>query len=163
MSDGLPKLGNTNRAAWIVAIVLISTTLAMIVSWRAPGLNLYVRDRLMQARGPISPPDDIVIIAVDEASIARYGRFPWPRSLATRALDPIPSAPAHRRRSLSTSFTPNQQARPRTLHWPIRLSERETPWSRHNSSRSLTRKDYLVLAGCTQYLRLKTQPRVLGT
>lgn len=92
MSDGLPKLGNANRAAWIVAIVLISTTLAMIVSWRAPGLNLYVRDRLMQARGPISPPDDIVIIAVDEASIARYGRFPWPRSLTTRALDTIASA-----------------------------------------------------------------------
>src|SRR5262249_29322091 len=92
MSAGSTKLRNASRAAWIVAIVLISTTLAMIVSWRAPGLNLYARDRLMQARGPTSPPDDIVIIAVDEASIARYGRFPWARSLTTRILDTIASA-----------------------------------------------------------------------
>lgn len=65
---------------------------AVIVSWRAPGLNLSARDRLMQARGPMSPPDDIVIVAIDETSIARYGRFPWQRSLTARALDAISSA-----------------------------------------------------------------------
>ena len=65
---------------------------AMIVSWRAPALNLYARDRLMQARGPVAPPDDIVIVAIDEASIARYGRFPWPRESMARVIDTI--APA---------------------------------------------------------------------
>jgi signal transduction histidine kinase/CHASE2 domain-containing sensor protein len=80
------------RAAWLIAIVVASTMVAMILSWRAPGLNLYVRDRLMQARGPIAPPDDIVLVVIDEASIARYGRFPWQRSLTARALDTISSA-----------------------------------------------------------------------
>jgi two-component system phosphate regulon sensor histidine kinase PhoR len=65
---------------------------AMIVSWRAPGLNLYAHDRLMQARGPIPPPNDIVIVAIDEASISRLGQFPWPRALTARALDAISSA-----------------------------------------------------------------------
>jgi len=89
MSYGSPKLRDPSSAAWVVAIVLFSATLATFVSWRLPGLNLYARDRLMQARGPISPPDDIVIVAIDEASIARYGRFPWQRSLTTRLLDTI--------------------------------------------------------------------------
>ena len=46
----------------------------------------------MQARGRISPPDDIVIVAIDEASIARYGRFPWPRNLTTRVIETVASA-----------------------------------------------------------------------
>lgn len=92
MSDGSPKVRSATGAAWVVAIVLVSTTLAMILSWRAPGLDLYARDRLMQARGPIAPADDIVIVAIDEASMARYGRFPWPRSLTTHVIDTIASA-----------------------------------------------------------------------
>ena len=89
MNGGSPKVRSAAGAAWVVAIVLVSTIVAMIVSWRAPGLNLYARDRLMQARGRISPPDDIVIVAIDEASIARYGRFPWPRALTSRVIDTI--------------------------------------------------------------------------
>jgi signal transduction histidine kinase/CHASE2 domain-containing sensor protein len=81
-----------SRAAWFIAIVVVSVIVAMIFSWRAPGLGLYVRDRLMQARGPLTPPDDIVLIVIDETSIARYGRFPWQRGLTARALDTISSA-----------------------------------------------------------------------
>jgi signal transduction histidine kinase/CHASE2 domain-containing sensor protein len=92
MSYGSPKIRHASHAAWIIAIIVVSTMLAMIMYWRAPGLNFYVRDRLMQVRGPISPPDDIVIIAIDEASIARLGRFPWQRQLTARALDSISSA-----------------------------------------------------------------------
>lgn len=83
---------HANRAAWLIAIIVVSATMAMILSWRAPGLSLYARDRLMQVRGPITPPDDIVLVAIDEASIARYGRFPWQRGLIARALDTISSA-----------------------------------------------------------------------
>jgi len=78
--------GTTNR---IVAIIIVSTMVAMIFSWRAPGVNLYARDRLMQARGPLPPPNDIVIVAIDEASITRLGRFPWSRGLTAHALDGI--------------------------------------------------------------------------
>ncbi len=64
----------------------------MLVDWRAPGIDRYTRDWLMQARGPLPVPDDIAIVAIDEASIARFGRFPWPRSLAARAVDAIAAA-----------------------------------------------------------------------
>lgn len=92
MNDGSSRIRKATNAAWVVAIVLVSTLFAMIVSWRAPGLNLYARDQLMGARGPIAPPDDIVIVAVDEASMARYGRFPWPRDSMARLIDTIASA-----------------------------------------------------------------------
>jgi CHASE2 domain-containing sensor protein len=66
--------------------------LGLYVSWRVPGLDLYARDWLMRARGPVPPPDDIAIVAIDEASIVHYGRFPWPRSLISRAVDVVASA-----------------------------------------------------------------------
>ena len=50
------------------------------------------RDWLMRQRGPLQPPDDIVIVAIDESSLKRFGRFPWPRSLMARALDSLKSA-----------------------------------------------------------------------
>ncbi|MEA2173059.1 MAG: hypothetical protein QOD00_651 [Blastocatellia bacterium] len=46
----------------------------------------------MRARGPVAPPDDVAIVAIDEASIARFGRFPWSRDLTARAVEKIASA-----------------------------------------------------------------------
>ena len=80
------------NAAAAAAIVLASALLGMLVNWRAPGLELYARDWMMRARGPLPAPDDIAIVAIDENSIARYGRFPWPRSLTARALDALAAA-----------------------------------------------------------------------
>src|ERR1700738_4076039 len=92
MKEESLMIRHANRAAWLIAIIVVSTMVAMIFSWRAPGLSLYMRDRFMQARGPIHPPDDIVLVVIDETSIARYGRFPWQRGLTARALDAISSA-----------------------------------------------------------------------
>jgi PAS domain S-box-containing protein len=64
----------------------------MICVWLAPGLDAYARDALIRARGPVAPPDDVAIVAIDEASIARFGRFPWSRDLTARAVDAIASA-----------------------------------------------------------------------
>lgn len=85
------EIGRGSRAAWLLGIVLFSALSGIWVSWQAPGLDLYARDWLTRARGPIAPPNDIVIVAIDEASIARYGRFPWPRSVISRALDVVAS------------------------------------------------------------------------
>lgn len=71
---------------------MVSAAAGMVCVWLAPGLDRYARDRLMQARGPIAAPDDIVIVGIDEASIARFGRFPWSRDLTARAVDTIASA-----------------------------------------------------------------------
>lgn len=74
---------------WFTLIIGAATTAGMFCSWRAPGLNLYAQDWLMRSRGVLRPPDDIVIVAIDESSIARLGRFPWSREYTARVLDPI--------------------------------------------------------------------------
>ena len=76
-------------AASTIAILLVSASLGMIVDWRASGLGRYARDWLMRARGPLSVPEDIAIVAIDEVSMARFGRFPWSRRVIARAVDAI--------------------------------------------------------------------------
>jgi hypothetical protein len=75
--------------AWLAAVIGISVMLALVIGWRMPGLELYARDALMRTRGAQAAPDDILIVAVDEASLKGFGRFPWPRSVMARALDQL--------------------------------------------------------------------------
>ncbi|HKE02679.1 MAG TPA: CHASE2 domain-containing protein [Blastocatellia bacterium] len=80
-------VGNSRRTVmWVIAIIIISTVAAMAVTWRAPALNLAARDALVRAQGTMRPPDEVVIVAIDEPSIKRFGRFPWPRGLMAQAL-----------------------------------------------------------------------------
>src|SRR5262245_26820765 len=80
-------VGNSFRTVmWVTAIILVSTVAAVAVTWRAPALNLAARDALVRVQGTKKPPDEVVIVAIDEASIKRFGRFPWPRGLMAQAL-----------------------------------------------------------------------------
>src|SRR6266542_1139266 len=86
-------IGNSFRTIiWAIAIIVISTLAAMVVMWRAPALKLAARDALVRARGTAAPPDEVVIVAIDEASVKRLGRFPWPRHLMAQALNKISDA-----------------------------------------------------------------------
>ncbi|MBO0722647.1 MAG: CHASE2 domain-containing protein, partial [Blastocatellia bacterium] len=71
---------------------MLAAISAVWICWRAPGLELSARDLMMRQRGPLPAPDDIVIVAIDEASLKRFGRFPWPRSLMAQALDSLKDA-----------------------------------------------------------------------
>jgi signal transduction histidine kinase/CHASE2 domain-containing sensor protein len=77
------------RIGWVAALLLLSAGLGMFVTWRVPGLELYARNWLTRARGPLPVPDDIAIVAIDEASLARFGRYPWRRSLTAQMLDQL--------------------------------------------------------------------------
>src|SRR5215831_9654888 len=86
-------IGNSLRTIiWAIAIIVISTLAAILVMWRAPALKLAARDALVRARGTERPPDEVVIVAIDEASIKRFGRFPWPRRLMAQAITKISDA-----------------------------------------------------------------------
>ena len=82
------------RAAAVstIAIVLVSACAGLGVDWRAPGLARYTRDWLMRARGPLPVPEDIAIVAIDEASVSRFGRFPWSRQVMARTIDSVAAA-----------------------------------------------------------------------
>lgn len=90
MTDTISHLKYALR--WGGVIVVLAVMTAMLVHWRAPGLSLSAQDALMRARGPLSPPPEVVIVAIDEASLTQFGRFPWGRSLLARALDQLATA-----------------------------------------------------------------------
>lgn len=83
---------NSANIISLALITIVSALLGSGVSALAPGIDQYLRDRMVRVRGPLSPPDDISIVAIDDASIARLGRFPWPRRLSARAIDAIAAA-----------------------------------------------------------------------
>jgi signal transduction histidine kinase/CHASE2 domain-containing sensor protein len=92
-AGGKDKLTDpARRIAWLVTIVLISTVIGVGISWRLPELDTAARDWMLRTRGRIAPPAEIVIVAIDEPSIARLGRFPWSRSIMARMLDRISAA-----------------------------------------------------------------------
>ena len=84
--------GNSANIVSLAAIVVVSALLGTFVCWRAPGLDQYMRDWMIRARGPLPAPDDIAIVAIDEPSIDRFGRFPWSRALSAHAIDAIAAA-----------------------------------------------------------------------
>src|SRR3954470_16421262 len=88
----MPSRARTALAASTMAILLVSAGIGLLVDWRAPGLGRYARDWLMRLRGPLPVPEDIAIVAIDETSIARFGRFPWSRQVIAHALCTLAAA-----------------------------------------------------------------------
>lgn len=75
------------------AVIIAAATLAgMYCFWQFPGLDLYGRDLLMRSRGTLPVPEDIVVVAIDEASIEKLGRFPWSRDLTANVIKNISEA-----------------------------------------------------------------------
>ena len=80
------------KIAWSIAIILVSASAGILVDWRAPGIGRYSRDLLVRLRGPLPVPEDIAIVAIDEASMQRFGRFPWSRQVMARTIDTLSAA-----------------------------------------------------------------------
>lgn len=70
-------------------ILLLSLAAAVAVTWLIPSLSAASVNMLFRFRGRVEPPRDIVIVAVDDASLQRVGNWPWPRSVMAEALDRI--------------------------------------------------------------------------
>ena len=52
-------------------------------------LELRALDFRLQVRGPVSGSDEVVIVGVDEKSLAKVGRWPWPRSYIATLLSQL--------------------------------------------------------------------------
>lgn len=55
-------------------------------------MALYARNWLIRARGPLPLPEDIRIVAIDDSSLRRYGRFPWPRAVFAQLIQNLGNA-----------------------------------------------------------------------
>lgn len=76
-----------------VAVALAATALvvALVLGRLTERLDHIIYDNVLTAAGR-PPPDDIVIVAIDNRSLQALGRWPWPRSLHAAALDRLADA-----------------------------------------------------------------------
>lgn len=72
--------------------MFLSLASAVAVTWLVPSLTAASVNMLFRFRGRVPPPEDIVIVGVDDASLQRVGSWPWPRSVMASALDRITAA-----------------------------------------------------------------------
>src|SRR6202790_321266 len=83
----------TNRPrgqiVWVLGLLFVCAAAGVFVTWRMPGLEMYAQKWLIRARGPLPVPDDIAIVAIDETSLTRFGRFPWHRALIAQMLEQL--------------------------------------------------------------------------
>ena len=81
-----------SQAVTTILIILASLSASMAVTWLAPSLSAASVNMLFRFRGKLSPPSDIVIVAIDDESLQRIGKWPWPRSVMASALDRLTTA-----------------------------------------------------------------------
>ncbi len=116
------------KIAWSLAIILASASAGIVVDWQAPGIGRYTRDWLMRARGSLPVPEDIAIVAIDEASMARFGRFPWSRQVIARTIDALAAA------------------RPRVIALDVLFTDPSTPEDDDALARSIGRAGNVVVS-----------------
>jgi adenylate cyclase len=63
-----------------VALGLAVAALRLWTPWPLESLDLKALDLRFQLRGRRTPSNVVTIVGIDERSLARYGRWPWPRS-----------------------------------------------------------------------------------
>ena len=74
-------------------LVLLTAALTLfnpaVIDEHVETLLVDVRFRLRNVIRPPPPPDNIVIVAIDEQSLARHGRWPWPRTLQASLMERV--------------------------------------------------------------------------
>ncbi len=77
------------RVAFLVALLSATVLVSLLdVFWR-------VDIAIFDAASPTGPaPEDVVIVAIDDGSIAQLGRWPWPRAVHAALLDRLREADA---------------------------------------------------------------------
>lgn len=89
-SPSIMRIAGAIIVAFAFAAMLLLTNLPLFSLLELKGLDL-----LFRLRGPLAPPSEIVIIAIDEPSFAEITKqWPWPRSLHARLIDQLKKAGA---------------------------------------------------------------------
>jgi adenylate cyclase len=80
----------TGKRAGITIAMIVAVTLSIMNIWNFRFFEILEEktlDMRFNLRGPVAPGTETVIAAIDEKSINKLGRFPWPRSVWGRVVD----------------------------------------------------------------------------
>lgn len=86
MPDRPPAIRRLLRGKTLVALILLLIAVAGSLSDLLRRVDHLVFD-FAQSVFPQVVPDDLIVVAIDESSLDRVGRWPWPREVHARLLD----------------------------------------------------------------------------
>src|SRR5271166_142331 len=71
--------------SWLVLnLLLLSLVAALSMTYPVEELNRRLGDIYFRLRRPLPTSSSVAIVLIDDLSLTRYGRWPWPRSLLAR-------------------------------------------------------------------------------
>ncbi|MEK6759743.1 MAG: adenylate/guanylate cyclase domain-containing protein [Deltaproteobacteria bacterium] len=77
-------------------LAVAASLIILFAYWQRPWfltiVNMKATDAMFAARGSVTPPDDVVVVAIDEKSVNELGRWPWPRKKIARLVDSLKEA-----------------------------------------------------------------------
>jgi signal transduction histidine kinase/CHASE2 domain-containing sensor protein len=82
----------TSQRTRTALILFVSMLAVVLVTWFVPSINAASLNMLFRLRGTLPPPDDIIIVAIDDPSLQRIGNWPWPRSVMAEVIDKLSGA-----------------------------------------------------------------------
>ena len=97
---GSPGSRSAYKTVGRFVLIAAACTLVMLVAafWRQvtilDRMELRTVDWRFHLRGPLSPHADIVLVTIDEASLDKVGKWPWPRQLFARMTRQLTAAGA---------------------------------------------------------------------
>jgi adenylate cyclase len=71
------------------AITMVFGLLAYLRPLPLERLELLLYDVRFQLRGPVTPPPDILIVAIDDRSLEKVGRWPWDRKVLASIVEKL--------------------------------------------------------------------------
>src|SRR5689334_14474999 len=75
------KFSGLSVARWIrLNCVLLGLVLLAGLSFPLAMLNQKLNDLYFRLRPPLGAPSQVTMVLIDDASLARYGRWPWSRT-----------------------------------------------------------------------------------
>ena len=78
---------------WTLGLPLLTFLLLFQTTSAPERLDFWLYDTLITAT-PAEPADDVVVIAIDELSMDRLGRWPWPRTTHAQLIEKLHQAGA---------------------------------------------------------------------
>ncbi len=81
------------KRLFFILFGLISALISFVAYRQAPQtlqqLDLRMKDARFRIRGPVKPDNNIMVVAIDHASISEIGRWPWSREITGRLVENI--------------------------------------------------------------------------
>jgi adenylate cyclase len=82
-----------NKISWLILAAVLLLTIGLSLAGVLEPWELTLYDTWFNVRGTVTPSGDVVVVGIDDASVAEIGPWPWSREVYGRLLEQLALAP----------------------------------------------------------------------